>query len=112
MVIDETHHRNLPPHGMDVKQRYHGWLIDLISEPTGYSFRCWLSEQTVWLSDSKVYPTPQQALEVAYYRADLETACLSLVCFLNEIKGHCYYLSSEDHQALTNSILEFAKSVC
>jgi hypothetical protein len=97
---------------MNISQRYHGWLIELISEPTGFSFRCWLSEQTVWLSDCKVYPTPQKALEMARQRADLESACLSLIRFLNETKGRCYYLSSEDHQALTNSILEFAKSVC
>jgi hypothetical protein len=95
---------------MLTQQKYHGWLIKLVPELVGYSFECCLPEGQVIISDNKIYPTPEQALREAYLRADLETAGLALVSFLNEIYGRCYYLTSDDHMALTSSILEFLRS--
>jgi hypothetical protein len=89
-----------------VKELYHGWLIELIPEPTGYSFRCWLPGEEKALCDRKTYSTREQALRIAKVRADLEAAYLALFRFLNEMyqKSH---LSPDEHLALASSILEF-----
>lgn len=93
---------------MPTQQLYHGWLIRLMSEPAGYSFQCYFPDGqiTICICDGKTYSTPQQALTVAHHRADLEAAGLALIRFFNEIYGRCYYLTSNDHMALTSSILE------
>ncbi|MCA1994578.1 MAG: hypothetical protein LDL41_21420 [Coleofasciculus sp. S288] len=88
---------------------YHGWLIELIPEPTGYLFRCWLPEQRIAISDRKTYPTLAQALRVAKVRADLEAAYLALLHFLNEVYQTCN-LSPDEHVALASSVLEFVIS--
>jgi len=89
---------------MNVKEPYHGWLIELIPEPAGYSFRCWFSEERIALSDRKTYSTIEQALRVAKVRADLEAAYLALLRFLNEVYQTCN-LSSHEHLALASSVL-------
>jgi hypothetical protein len=94
---------------MLTQQKYHGWVIDLIPEQSGYLFECSFNEARVKISDRNIYPTAAQALKAAYSRADLEAAGLALIRFLNEIYGRCYYLTSNDHIALTSSILEFLK---
>jgi hypothetical protein len=95
---------------MPMQQLYHGWLIQLTSESTGYSFQCCFPDGQITIDDGRTYSTPQQALTVARNRADLETAGLALIRFFNEIYGHCYYLTSDDHIALTSSILECLRS--
>lgn len=94
---------------MNATEPYHGWFIELIPQPTGYSFRCWLPEQRIALSDRKTYPTSDQALKVAKLRADLEAVHWSLLRFLNEIYQRCN-LSPEEHVALSSSVLEFVIS--
>jgi hypothetical protein len=91
---------------MKVKQLYHGWLIELIPEPAGYSFRCWFPGKKTALCDRQTYSTRTQALRVAKVRADLEAAYLALIRFLHEIyqKSH---LTSDEHLALATSVLEF-----
>ncbi|MBD2016556.1 hypothetical protein H6F96_21610 [Microcoleus sp. FACHB-53] len=91
---------------MKVKQLYHGWLIELIPEPAGYSFRCWFPGKKTALCDRQTYSTRAQALRVAKVRADLEAAYLALIRFLHEIyqKSH---LTSDEHLALATSVLEF-----
>ncbi|HEY9633222.1 MAG TPA: hypothetical protein V6D14_07440 [Coleofasciculaceae cyanobacterium] len=95
---------------MNTTEPYHGWFIELIPQPTGYSFRCWLPEQRIALSDRKTYPTLDQALRVAKVRADLEAVSWALLRFLNEVYGH-YYLTPDEHVSLSRSILEFVSSV-
>lgn len=95
---------------MPTQQLYHGWLIQLMSEPAGYSFQCCLPDGQITIYDGKTYSTPQQALTVAYHRADLQTAGLALIRFFNEIYGRCYYLTPDDHMALTSSILEVLRT--
>jgi hypothetical protein len=94
---------------MLTQQKYHGWTINLIAERSGYLFECCFDEAQIKISDRHVYQTAEQALTAAYSRADLEAAGLALIRFLNEIYGRCYYLTSNDHMALTSSILEFLK---
>lgn len=94
---------------MNNKKPYHGWLIELVPEQTGYSFRCWFPEETIGVSDRKTYPTLDSALMAAQKRADIETVSLALLHFLNEVYGHCQ-LSPDEHVALTSSILEFVTS--
>lgn len=91
---------------MKVKQLYHGWLIELIPEPVGYSFRCWFPGEETALCDRKTYSTRGQALRVARVRADLEAAYLAWLRFLNEMyqKSH---LTPNEHLALASSVLEF-----
>ncbi|NJK48920.1 hypothetical protein HC931_12715 [Candidatus Gracilibacteria bacterium] len=94
---------------MLTQQKYHGWVITLIPEHSGYLFECSFDEAQIKISDRNIYPTATQALKAAYRKADLEAAGLALIRFLNEIYGRCYYLTSNDHIALTSSILEFLK---
>lgn len=91
---------------MKVKQLYHGWLIELIPETVGYSFRCWFPGEETALCDRKTYSTRDQALRVAKVRADLEAAYLVLLRFFNEMyqKSH---LTADEHLALASSVLEF-----
>jgi hypothetical protein len=95
---------------MLTQQTYHGWLITLVPEMTGYSFECSFLEEQLSVSDDKIYLTPEQAFRAAYMKADLESAGLSLIRFLNEIYGRCYYLTAEDHMALTCSIVDILRS--
>jgi hypothetical protein len=94
---------------MNTAEPYHGWSIELIQQPAGYSFRCWFPEQRIALSDRKTYPTSEQALKVAQLRADLETVHWSLLRLLNEVYHQCN-LSPEEHIALSSSVLEFVIS--
>ncbi len=91
---------------MVVKELYHGWLIELIPEPSGYSFRCWFPGEEKALCDRKIYSTNTQALRVAKVRADLEVAYLALLRFLNEIYQQSH-ISPDEHLALASSVLEF-----
>lgn len=93
-----------------MRKIYHGWLIELTDELTGYSFQCLDPQKDMAISDRQIYPTLWQALQAAQKRADLETVSLALVSFLNEISGRCYYLGSDDRVALTHSIAEFVRS--
>jgi hypothetical protein len=88
---------------------YHGWQIELIEEIQGYSFRCWRSGTNEGISDRLVYSSHEQALAVARQRADLESACLALLRFLNDLAGRSYYLTRDDGDALRDSILEYAR---
>jgi hypothetical protein len=88
---------------------YHGWQIELIAEIQGYSFQCWRVDGREGISDHLVYATSEQALTAARRRADLESACLALLRFLNDIGGRSYYLTRDDRDALQNSILEYAR---
>jgi hypothetical protein len=88
---------------------YHGWQIELIAEIQGYSFQCWRVDGREGISDRLVYATSEQALTAARRRADLESACLALLRFLNDIGGRSYYLTRDDRDALQNSILEYAR---
>lgn len=94
---------------MNTTEAYHGWLIELIPEQTGYSFRCWLPKETIAVSDRKVYATSEQALVVAKMRADLEAVSWAMIRFLNEIYGHCS-ISFKEHGSLASSISEFVIS--
>jgi len=94
---------------MNTKEAYHGWLIELIPEQTGYSFRCWLPEKKIAVSDRKTYATSEQALAVAKVRADLEAVSWAMLRFLNEVYGH-YYISFKEHGSLASSISEFVIS--
>jgi len=88
---------------------YHGWQIELILEMQGYSFQCWRVDGSEGISDCLVYATSEQALAAARRRADLESACLALLRFLNDIGGQNYYLTRDDRDALSRSILEYAR---
>jgi hypothetical protein len=94
---------------MNTTEAYHGWSIELIPVPTGYSFRCWIPEQRVAISDRKTYPTLDHALRVAKLRADLEAVHWALLRFLNEVYQQCN-LTPEEHVALGSSVLEFVIS--
>jgi hypothetical protein len=96
---------------MKIRQNYHGWLIDIVGSPIGYSFYCWHSD-SIAVSDYNLYPSLATALNAAHHRADLESACTALVNFLAEIRGHCYYLGNDDYEALTYSIVECSESAC
>jgi hypothetical protein len=93
-----------------MRKIYHGWLIELNYETTGYSFQCRDLQKSNTIRDLQIYPTLWQALQAAQKRADLESVSLALVSFLNEISGRCYYLGSDDRIALTHSIAEFVQS--
>jgi hypothetical protein len=89
---------------------YHGWSIHLIAESNGYSYQCWDSERGTVICDRRIYHSLKETLKAAQQRADLEAVSLSLMCFLNDLYGHCYYLTNEDHSALTASIAAFVQS--
>ncbi len=89
---------------------YHGWSIHLVSESNGYSYQCWDPQQEIEIDDRRVYSSLTEALRSAQQRADLEAVSLSLIRFLNGLYGHCYYLTTEDHTALTASIATFVQS--
>jgi hypothetical protein len=88
---------------------YHGWQIELIEETRGYSYRCWRSDAIEGITDRCIYSSHEQALAIARQRADLESACLALLRFLNDLAGQSYYLTRDDRDALRNSILECAR---
>ena len=88
---------------------YHGWQIELSAEMQGYSFQCWRVDGREGISNRLVYATSEQALAAARHRADLESACLALLRFLNDIGGRNYYLTRDDRDALSQSILEYAR---
>lgn len=94
---------------MNEAKPYHGWLIELIPEPTGYSFRCWIPQESISISDRRTYPTIEQALKVAKVRADLEAVRWTLIRFLNEVYQECN-LSPEEHLSLACSVVEFVIS--
>jgi hypothetical protein len=94
---------------MNAAQPYHGWLIELVPEPTGYSFRCWIPEEMISISDRRIYPTLDCALRIAKIRADLEAVRWALLRFLNEVYQQSS-LSPEEHLSLACSILEFVTS--
>jgi hypothetical protein len=94
---------------INARFNYHGWQIELIEETRGYSFRCWRSDAVEGISDRLVYSSYDQALAVARYRADLESTCLALLRFLNDLGGRSYYLTRDDRDALRDSILEYAR---
>jgi hypothetical protein len=95
---------------MNAAQPYHGWLIELVPEPTGYSFRCWIPEEMISISDRRIYPTLDCALRIAKIRADLEAVRWVLLRFLNEVYQQSS-LSPEEHLSLACSILEFVTSM-
>ncbi|HEY9880681.1 MAG TPA: hypothetical protein V6D29_19645 [Leptolyngbyaceae cyanobacterium] len=82
---------------------YHGWLVEIVEESSGYSFRCHHPKQELVVSDHQVYLTYEQALKVARLRADLESVRLSLVYFLHS-KLQLLLLSPAERSALENSI--------
>jgi hypothetical protein len=94
---------------INTRFNYHGWQIELIKEIQGYSFQFWRSNVSEAISSSLVYVTYEQALGAAQRRADLESACITLLQFLNDIGGRSYYLTRDDCDALQNSILEYAR---
>jgi hypothetical protein len=94
---------------INTRFNYHGWQIELIAQMQGYAFQCWRVDDREGISDRLVYATYEQALTAAQRRADLESACLSLLRFLNDIGGRSYYLTRDDRDALQNSILEYAR---
>lgn len=96
---------------MSNKQIYHGWVITLSPESTGYSFQCCLSEKNIALSDGKIYPTSQQALRSAWLRADLEAVKLCLSAFLHG-RLQRLLLSNAELTALENSITQVVESAC
>ncbi|WP_332866925.1 hypothetical protein [Pannus brasiliensis] len=89
---------------------YHGWRVELIPETNGYSFRCWRAGTAEGITDGRIYATRERTLAVARQRADLESACLALLRFLNDLGGRSYYLTGDDRAALTDSLLEFARA--
>lgn len=84
---------------------YHGWLIEVVEEATGYSFRCHHPMQELVVGDHQAYLTYEQALKVARLRADLESVRLSLVYFLHS-KLQLLLLSPNERAALENSITQ------
>jgi hypothetical protein len=94
---------------INTRFNYHGWQIELIAEMQGYFFQCWRLGGSEAISDCLVYATYEQALTAARHRADIESACLALLRFLNDIGSRSYYLTRDDRDALRDSILEYAR---
>lgn len=96
---------------MKIKERYHGWLIELFLHQSGYSFRCWTVQERIGISDHKIYATVDEALTMARKRADLESVRWALTRFLDE---SClrYKLKMEELIALEASVLEFIATAC
>lgn len=94
---------------IDTSFDYHGWQVEVILETRGYSFRLWRTGAIESISDLLVYATKERAVAVARQRADLESACLALLRFLNDLGGRSYYLTGADRAALSASLLEFAR---
>lgn len=91
---------------MAVEEFYHGWLIQITQKQDGFFFQCWMSAETVGVTDSQSYTTQEQALCAARLRADLESVHLSLTSFLNG-KLHRLLLNSEERNALEQSIIQY-----
>ncbi|MBF2047954.1 MAG: DUF1830 domain-containing protein [Elainella sp. C42_A2020_010] len=91
---------------MKVKEQYHGWVIELVSHPNGYSFHCWTAQERIGITDRQLYSSLDQALTIAKKRADLETMRWALTRFLDDACLH-YKLNLDEMIALEASILEF-----
>ena len=91
-------------------KEYHGWLIEVASEPTGYSFHCWLPRQMIGVSDRQIYRSSELALQAAQDRANLEVVRLAL--------EHCYVTYSQgalewtDYVDLVESIMQVCPQPC
>jgi hypothetical protein len=96
---------------MKIKEQYHGWLIELVSHPNGYSFQCWTAQERVGISDRQVYATFDQALNIAKKRADLESVRWALTRFLDDACLR-YKLTVEELIALEASVLGFVGAAC
>jgi hypothetical protein len=94
---------------MTWQKSYHGWLIEIIPKSTGYLFQCWIPKENVGISNHKIYPTYLQAFTAAKKRADVETAVLALLHFLNQSYKTCN-LSPDEHVALAQSITDVVKN--
>lgn len=96
---------------MKMKEQYHGWLIELISDQGGYSFQCWTAQERIGISDRQIYSTFEQALSIAKKRADLESVRWALTRFLDDACLR-YKLTVEELIALEASVLAFVASIC
>lgn len=91
-------------------ESYHGWLIELICESAGYTFRCQHPQTDFSAGDGQYYGTYEQALQVARLRADLESVRFSLSHFLNS-KLQLLLLSPAERLALQNSLEQCVSAV-
>jgi hypothetical protein len=86
---------------------YHGWVIQVIQEQMGCTFKCWMSEQQISsITDAQSYSTFEQALSAGRLRADLESVRLALSAFLHG-KLQLLLLNSDERNALENSIAQY-----
>lgn len=92
------------------KELYHGWLIEVVLEPEGYSFQCWLPGEMMAVGDRQIYATVEEATLAARVRADLESLRWSLNRFLAEMH-QLNRLSFNEQYALSNSITVFVKTL-
>lgn len=88
------------------EESYHGWMVRVAQEQTGYTFQCWMSERQVGVTDARYYSTVEQALYAGRLRADLESVRLSLTAFLHG-KLQRLLLNAEEQHALENSIAQY-----
>ena len=86
--------------------RYHGWLLEFVIEPTGYSFHCWLPGKTIGVSDRHTYGTLSEAIVAAHNRVDLEVARLAVQKFLDLARGRGR-LKLEEYAKLSDSVSNF-----
>lgn len=85
---------------------YHGWMIEIIQETSGYRFQCWMTDHLMGVTDYHYYNTFQQAISAGQLRADLESVRLSLTSFLQS-KLHRLLLKAPERKALENSIATY-----
>lgn len=90
-----------------LQELYHGWLIELLQQPQGVSFQCWLPGKRLAVSDRNLYPSLESAREAAHGRADLESVRWAIQhCYANYIQGA---LTPEEYTTLEDLILDVVR---
>ncbi|NJL19955.1 MAG: hypothetical protein HC895_02665 [Leptolyngbyaceae cyanobacterium SM1_3_5] len=92
------------------KESYHGWVIQVVQKPAGYSFECRMIDRQGRISDAQCYSTSEQAFQAGRLRADLESVRLSLTSFLRG-KLKLIWLYPDEQTALENSIDRYINTV-
>lgn len=84
------------------EEKYHGWLIEILTDAEGYIFNCWLPGCRLAVSDRQNYPTLFSARMAAKRRADRESVKWALQhCYQTYCQGN---LNSEEFQTLEELI--------
>lgn len=92
------------------KEFYHGWVIQVLKNPAGYSFECQMIDRQGRISDPQCYSTSDQAFQAGRLRADLEGVRLSLTSFLRG-KLKRVWLYPDEQTALENSIDRYINTI-